>query len=367
MRTERKNPMRTTSGIRAAVFAAASLLAGCADSPITAPPGESFDVDGAGRANTTVNGLVSGLAMSSVAAIGSRMPTELGAATAISGLPETAAPGIANLALRLLRSLPAAGGPLTVQVIRPAVLGRTYIYSPAERRYVPDATRTGAPANGVRFILYALDPGTHDPLVSLETGYADLTDQEPPGLAVGLRFRAVSSGRTFLDYALTLTPTFTGGILGVNGFLADETNRLDFTIGATGQAIGSSQAAQVTFELSVPSQEFEATGSINATGSGGVGSAHVDIEVAIGSDEIRLTGESSATVVNATLTVNGDLFAVITGNPHHPTVRGEGGRELTAAETLVLAGLVGVIYGTVELFEHLLEPVAVLLGISIAL
>ena len=37
--------------------------------------------------------------------------------------------------------------------------------------------RTGAPANGVRFLLYAVDPVTFQPVEPLvEAGYVDITD-----------------------------------------------------------------------------------------------------------------------------------------------------------------------------------------------
>ena len=93
----------------------------------------------------------------------------------------------------------------------------------------------------------------------------------------------------------------------------------------------------------------------------------MELAVTIGSDLIGFTGESSASTVNARLSVNSRLFASITGDPQNPTVRGDGGRELSPAEVKVLGGLVGVVYGVIEMFEHLLEPVAVLLGISISL
>ncbi len=360
--------MRHEPKIQAGLILAAALLTGCAESRIVAPAGESFDVAAAGRVNATMNTLVFGSGMAGVAALSGRMPAELGASNSVSVAPVFDGSGIPALALRLLRSLPASGGPLAVQVIRPAVLGRTYVYDPAARRYVPAPSRLGAPANGVRFILYAVDPGSHEPRGDQETGYADLTDQgTASGFGVGLHFRAVASGKTFLDYGFTLAPTLTGGLLQLSGFLSDDLNRLDFTIGAAGQAIGASQTARVTFELAVPSQQFFATGSIDAASNGTVGTARVELAVTIGSDLISFTGESSASTVNARLSVNSRLFASITGDPQNPTVRGDGGRELSPAEVKVLGGLVGVVYGVIEMFEHLLEPVAVLLGISISL
>lgn len=53
------------------------------------------------------------------------------------------------------------------------------------------------------------------------------------------------------------------------------------------------------------------------------------------------------------------------GSSASPTIRGDGGRELSAAEMQVLGELVGVVYGAIEMLEHLLEPVAVRLGVSL--
>jgi hypothetical protein len=152
---------------------------------------------------------------------------------------------------------------------------------------------------------------------------------------VSLRLRAVADGRTFLDYAFTLAPTFTGGLLSVSGFLADDRNRLDFTIAAAGEAIGASQAAHVTFELAIPAQRFHAVGSIEAVAGVDAGTARVEVAVAIGADVIHFAGAASTAGVNAGLSVNGSLFATITGDPRHPTVRGAGGRELSPAEIQV--------------------------------
>jgi hypothetical protein len=151
----------------------------------------------------------------------------------------------------------------------------------------------------------------------------------------------------------------------VAGFLADEQNTLEFTIGSAAEVLAGSPTAHVTFDIAVASQGFHATGSIDAEGS--TGTARVDVVVRIGDDVIHFAGESNATAVNAALSVNGRLFAAISGDPRHPVVRGDGGRELGPAEIEVLGGLVGMVYGVIEMFEHLLEPVAALLGISVSL
>ncbi len=359
--------MRSASRCTTAASLAIALLAGCAESRVTAPSEGGFDVVAASAATASLNGLVSGPGITSVAALGARMPVELGGASAGPASNAPAA-GVAGLALRLLRSLPAADGPFAVQGIRPSVLGRTYVYDPAAHRYVADPTRDGAPANGVRFILYAVDSASQEPRVGQETGYADLIDDgAAAGLGVGLHFRAVTGGRTFLDYAFTLTPALGGATLRVAGFLADEQDRLDFTLSAAAQASGGSASVQVAFAFALPARHFHAAGTIAGASNGAAGALRIDVSVAIGADAIHLTAESNGDAVNAALLVNGRLFATITGDPHHPTIRGEGGRELSPEETRALGDMVGVVYGVLELFEHLLEPVAALLGLGVAL
>ena len=56
------------------------------------------------------------------------------------------------------------------KVIPASVLGTTYVFDPLQHSYVADPSRTGAPANGVRYILYAVNPFTHEPVVSAEVG-----------------------------------------------------------------------------------------------------------------------------------------------------------------------------------------------------
>ncbi|MEZ4457574.1 MAG: hypothetical protein R2882_13660 [Gemmatimonadales bacterium] len=79
-----------------------------------------------------------------------------------------------------------------VPVIGGDVLGQTYVYNQASGIYVVDPARTGAPANGVRFILYQPDANDHP--TSTEVGCTG-SDRRPveqfvergPDAAGGLR------------------------------------------------------------------------------------------------------------------------------------------------------------------------------------
>jgi hypothetical protein len=174
----------------------------------------------------------------------------------------------------------------------------------------------------------------------------------------------VAGGGTVLDYAFTLSPTPTGGSLRVSGFLADDRNRLDFALAAASQSGALEQSGRVTFDLALPAQRFHATGSVEAATNGSAGAVRIDVSVAIGADLIHFSGASNGDVVSVAISANGRLLATITGDPHHPIVRGSDGRELSPAETLALGGLVSVVYRAIEMVEHLLEPVALLLGLG---
>ena len=104
------------------------------------------------------------------------MQADLVAAYDATNAPASVSFGTLGGAISL--ALADAGGAVRVadlSVIPQVALGRTFEFDTIADRYAA-GQRTGAPANGVRFVLYAVDPVTEAlvfPLV--ETGYADLT------------------------------------------------------------------------------------------------------------------------------------------------------------------------------------------------
>src|SRR5918992_4459363 len=162
---------------------------------------------------------------------------------------------IATAERLLIGALPEAG--LASPPLRPGSLGTTYVYDPALGRYVPAPGRSGAPANGVRFILYAVNPVTHEPIVSVEVGHADLIDEGAARLTgLGLRLIVVSEGTTYLDYRVAIDGSANAGTLAVSGFLTDGETRLVFDIAASGTAGPTGATTTVAFELGVPARAF---------------------------------------------------------------------------------------------------------------
>jgi hypothetical protein len=131
-------------------------------------------------------------------------------------------------------------------------LGRTFVYDAGLEAYVLDASLGGAPANGVRFLLYTLETGGVLPALPLfPIGFVDLIDQSD-ATSTRIRVRAVDttgSGNVALaDYYVDgAFGSVSSGIL-VNliaeGFMADRNGRFDFRLD---EILETDDLAAVTF------------------------------------------------------------------------------------------------------------------------
>ncbi|MBC7790039.1 MAG: hypothetical protein H7Z74_08835 [Anaerolineae bacterium] len=261
-----------------------------------------------------------------------------------------------TLAERVMSGIPAS--PNDQRVIPPEVLGVTLIYDPVRQEYVPAPDRSGAPGNGVRFILYAVNPVTQQPIVTTEVGYADLIDKgdtRPSSLA--LQLIVVSGNVTHLDYSVTATGSEESGSLNVAGYLTDGDTRLNFDIGAEGRATASGRALNVEFDFAIPARDFRVEADVAAEQSALGTSQEIELLIRSGITTLRFDVEEDDTTVNATVRVNNQIFATISGQRHHPEVRGAGGRVLTLEEGLALRRMLGFVETVFQLFGELLEPV----------
>lgn len=129
-------------------------------------------------------------------------------------------PSMSELALQLIAA--AEPGVARVPRLPSEIRGTTLVLDPETLRYVPDPERSGAPENGVRFILYPVNPVTQQPVLDAEIGYADLIDEGeelPDGIA--LRLEVVSGDVAYLDYRVSAGGTETSGSLTAAGFITD--------------------------------------------------------------------------------------------------------------------------------------------------
>lgn len=258
------------------------------------------------------------------------------------------------------------GGPSFVPVIRTSVLGKTMVYDAATKQYVVATGRQGAPANGVRFVLYEEVGGMPNP--AKEIGYADLTDEKAgSATSVGLRFKVVAGQVTHLDYSFDLTGSLAAASVKVVGFLSDGTERVNFDLATSGQFFGRGGLATIEGKIEVPSQQFSIAAKVTGTAGEENGPGTIDVAVKSGSDTLTVVARSTATTLEATIKVNGKLFAAVSGTPANPVITGEGGRALTTEEYQALAAVIEFSEGIFKLIEGLLAPAVALLLLGLGL
>src|SRR5690242_20243636 len=142
-------------------------------------------------------------------------------------LPRPTTPGVAAqaAAVRQLSGLRALNlSPTSPQgpVINDTLYGSIYTYDTTFHAYVRSAT-TGGPTNGVRFILYAINPLTGNLSSPLSpVGQADLLD-ESVGVTAKLHIIVAGNGGTpsYLDYTAALTFSQTSLVATLNGTLTN--------------------------------------------------------------------------------------------------------------------------------------------------
>jgi hypothetical protein len=322
---------------------ALALLPACAPDPAAPSPSAGFDAARTLTATQVMQDAFRGGPWLSFRALGTAMDARV-AATA------SAAPGSAL----------SAGVPRLPFELR----GRTLVYDPLLEHYVVDESRTGAPANGVRFVVYEVDSLTGRPVVSREIGFAEITDEgDALASGVALHLQVITGGVRRLDYFVRADGSDTTGMLVAAGTVGDGLGALRFEVGlAAVRSAADSLTMRFAFEL--PAHGFAATGALRnvSDGVGTVGEAAV--AVSAGADLIELNARGDSTAMEATFRVNGHLFARVAGEPSNPVIHGEGGRPLTEGERQALGAIMGLVGDVFGVVQALLQPAGGLLGVG---
>ena len=363
--------MPTTRMIRLCTLAALAGFASACES--TTAPDFGLDFDAAAADYEVVDTLFASAGWAGFAALGARTP--FGASPA--GIEAVASLGLsANgrsgrgfalaLANHMREAVVSSGTPALAPIISATHRGKTFVYDATLDEYVVDALRTGAPATGVRFVVYEVDL-TGKPILAEEIGYADLIDEgDASAEDVALRLVVVANNVTVLDYATTLDLGLVQGTLTVQGFLQGENGvRLDFDIEAVGTHFLNQSTLDVTFDLSVDARDFSISGTVSGIEEGVEGEGDVDLTVQHGSHSVRLDVSGAAGQVQGSVFVNDNLFATISGSASNPTILSATGEPLTPRQTLVLLHIVDVVEDVFDFLEDLVDPVdeIVILGI----
>jgi hypothetical protein len=280
--------------------------------------------------------------------------------------PEDGPTQLINTIRRLASITGADRGVFLVPVIRSAVLGSTYVYDATTEQYVVDASRTGAPTDGVRFALYETDD-TGAIMPATEIGYADLIDEKAASTSsAGLRFKVVSGTTTVLDYAFEVGGLFVSPTIDIGGYLSDGTDRVNFELSTHAPAWENAGPFELEATLTVPSSGFTVNASLSGTASPEP-SSDIQLTLQSGADRLEVSAATAQGQIDASVKLNGSVFATVEGPVSNPTIKGEGGRDLTQEEWSALAKVVEFTDGVFAILGGLLAPAGVLLAIALGL
>lgn len=236
--------------------------------------------------------------------------------------------------------------------------GKTLTYDAASDQYVINATRSGAPSNGTRFVLYDVDAGGK-PIASQEVGYADLLDNGTAGNAtLALRLLGVVRGKTTVDYQLRVDPRNGGGTVDVTGFvLGDNGAKLEFTIGVVGATTNGKSTIDAEFSMGIPQREFEVSGRVTGVDGNPNGDGTVDLSVQHGAHTFDVQMQNTSGTLDGAITLDGVRFVSVSGPPVSPTLRNDAGQPLNGTELLLVLHIVDATDAVFDMVQDLMRPV----------
>jgi hypothetical protein len=232
-------------------------------------------------------------------------------------------------------------------------MGGTWAWEPARSRYVRTAL-DGAPGDGVRFLLYAVDGATGLPRTPLRpVGYADVRDAGR-GAEMATRVRVVSGDDAVLDYTIASVESSAGVTVTVRGTAGSE---LAFVLGSTFDA--QLAGGRLDFRLDVPSRGVSldwAVGLRDLTGE-----RPVDLDILMSGPHGNMVIAGATTPAGAgtfSVLANGVAFASISRAPGQgPSLARTDGTPLASAEQGALLGILAMSNEGGTLFNRLLDPV----------
>jgi len=326
-----------------------------------------------------VNVMDNSPAMQSMDVLGQKMTAgapALGAAAFLAATipgPTVTGEGFATWASRRLQAFQAAVPTLAAApegvVIPDLIESKTFTYDVETGAYVL-SDREGAPANGVRFMLYAVNTLTHSVAEPLnEIGCADLTDESTSTTALQLHLKAyvpcpATSGSTALiDYTASATvtttgPTVTSGTVTVVGYVSDGTTQVEFDLN---QQISTSSGIHVEYGLAVPEKDvdvtFEATFTLTQQ-------ATVMLTVNHGGNTTVVAVSGTQASITGNIKHNDAVVMNISGSPINPVFTNPSGNPPTSEQAAALHKLFDFADTLLDHVDEMLAPALHLLGLA---
>jgi hypothetical protein len=235
-----------------------------------------------------------------------------------------------------------------------SALGKTFVYNLTTDEYEVSSTLTGAPANGVRFRLYALEPGVEivaSPLV--QVGWVDITRTGTTNSLTGRIQIYAMGGTKVMDYSATVTNASTAPAFSVTGFAGTGVNRVDFLL-TTGISL-TTGSVTITWQTDVVARNARSRVQL-AIGGGQNPPTTIGATLRAGVRKVDINGTigffSGGTLA---VKIGNKLVATIVITDVDVTVAGRDGAPLSAEEEETL-------FRIFEWFETSFEVPDILLG-----
>jgi hypothetical protein len=278
-------------------------------------------------------------------------PGERGTPQAVRAAAKRAAARMASIFKQGRRS----GFSASVAAVPPEVAGKTFVYDPGTAGYV-QSDLTGAPANGVRFIIYAVNPVTWAPSEPLtETGHVDLIDLSA-GSTQAARVLVVSGGITYVDYTASATMTETSGRVSVIGVVTDGTIQANINLRSTSSF---TEGLTLTYSLDLPQRDVSIDLTMNESESG---ITVVNLSMSGPNGTVTMSGEFDVDSGTLNVRINGRAFATIVVSGSTMTITRTDGTPMADDEMVALQGVFTVQEAAFVAFDQLLAPVGEFFG-----
>jgi hypothetical protein len=368
------------------VLTLAVLSAACSDNAVA--PKSPADPQATAAALADLGSVFAAAPLESLSAISGDISTQPAAplrAFALAGAtnPLTRSPRLkayarridgARLFSRLLPEMSVSGA---AALFPPAFVGKTFEWDFTVGGYDTTA-RAGAPSNGVRFILYSIDPLTSEPAgpaPGTEVGYIDLKDETGNGSPkVHVIVAGLGGAPVYVDYTVTLSSQSATAKISTAGYItngADSPDSLRFNgaITVAGSATSASVTEDVSFDVNSHDVHVRNWQRVSFTQS--TINLRISFRFEHGAEVVTLEGNLDVTDagdISGTFTskVDGGLYATcnVTGSSttYSLTCQGADADGLSADDDAVLDGLGEAAGSFTSVFEGVLGPAIGILG-----
>jgi hypothetical protein len=227
-----------------------------------------------------------------------------------------------------------------VMAIPEQYLGTTFVWDAGSSGYVA-SNLAGAPSDGVRFLLYAVDPVLLQPVEPLvETGYVDITDHGTMS-TVDVNLKVVEGGVVYLNYDVTAHATSSGGVVQIDGYVSDGTTLANFELAATVTQTSNSVTIAYSYQVNVPSRHLTLTWNITMTSTDQSDlTATLDFVVNGPNGNVRVTGSYGVDLQTLAIRVNGADFATVDLTGPEPVITGADGQPLSSDDEASMQSIV---------------------------